>query len=231
MIILNVQYYISVSCLLGWILPLETQYPWEMLRVGNHGAWVHKMIGGMTEVGFHQRIFVQVKHLIPALAGYTSPYINVEWMLSHSKVRWINHISFTFRLSLKKKWTNVHISKPGLRYFCCYCAARPKCRLPDIEKGWLYLSFQADKVTSSSHFIYLFVLLALNFQRFYTHCFRTKRTVMTNMVVMFHLIPRGIFFFQWWASAPSHVEIWLTKHDLWLAYFRNCFLLQALLRA
>lgn len=86
-------------------------------------------------MGFHQGIFVQVKHLIPILTGYISPYINVEWMLSYSKV--INHISFTFRLSLKKKWKNVHISKPGLRYFCYYCAGRAGCSPPDIEEGWL----------------------------------------------------------------------------------------------
>lgn len=133
----DVQYYISGSCLLGWILPLETQYPWEILRTRNHGAWVQKMIGRMAQGGFHQRICVQVKHLIPVLAGHISPYINVAWMLSHSKVRLINHISFTFRLSLKKKWENVHILKPGLRYFCYYCAARAECRLPDTVKGWL----------------------------------------------------------------------------------------------
>lgn len=171
------------------------------------------------------------KNFCPVLTGHIPSTINVEWMLSHSKIRLINYISFTFRLSLKKKWEHVHISKPGLRYFCYYCAARAECRLPDMEKGWLYFSFQADKITSSCHFIYLFVLLALHFHRFHSHCFRTKRAVMTNMVVMFHLIPKGVFFFQWWASASSHVEIWLTKHDLWLAYFKNCFLLQALLRA
>lgn len=89
-------------------------------------------------------------------------------MLTHSKVRLINRISFTFRLSLKKKWKNVHISKPSLRYFCYYCADTAECRLPDIEKGWLQFSFQADKVTSSSHFIYFFVLLALHFQISYS---------------------------------------------------------------
>lgn len=60
-----------------WCLS-STKYPWEMLRTGNHGACVHRMIGRMTEVGFHQRIYVQVKKLIPVLAGHVSPYINVE---------------------------------------------------------------------------------------------------------------------------------------------------------
>lgn len=60
-----------------WCLS-STKYPWEMLRTGNRGACVHRMIGRMTEVGFHQRIYVQVKKLIPVLAGHVSPYINVE---------------------------------------------------------------------------------------------------------------------------------------------------------
>lgn len=80
----DIQYRIQTAA--SW----ETQYPWEMLRTGNHGAWVQKTIGKVSLVGFHQRIFVQVKHLIPVLAGYISPYINVDWMLSHSKV--INRI-------------------------------------------------------------------------------------------------------------------------------------------
>lgn len=76
-------------------------------------------------------------------------------MLSHSKV--INHISFTFRLSLNKKWENVHIAKPDLKVVLLLLCTRAECRLPDMEKGWLQFSFQVDKVTSSSHFIYLFI--------------------------------------------------------------------------
>lgn len=74
----------------------------------------------------------------------------------------------------------------------------------NIEKGVI---FKADKITSVKQlnfhflllarlptFIFLFLLLALHFLKLCTHCFRTQRTAMTNMVVMFHLIPKGLFF-------------------------------------
>lgn len=46
---------------------------WEKLRAGNYGARTHRKTGSAAEVGFHQRICVRVKPLIPILTGRGSP--------------------------------------------------------------------------------------------------------------------------------------------------------------
>jgi len=41
--------------------------------VGNSEAWTHKQIGRVAGVGFHQRIYGQVKAVVSMLAGHVSP--------------------------------------------------------------------------------------------------------------------------------------------------------------